>query len=98
MDKKTFKQEIFEKIPIVGIMRNIAQGDIMSLLPIYAEAKLTTVEITMNSAGATDLIRQAVQDYGGVLNIGAGTVCNMEELELALARSEEHTSELQSRE
>lgn len=85
MNRNTFNQQIFDEIPIVGIMRNIAHDDVMRLLPIYIEAGLTTVEITMNSVGATRTIGQVVQEYGNILNIGAGTVCNLHDLELSLA-------------
>lgn len=85
MNRYTFNQQVFDAVPIVGIMRNIAHEDVMRLLPIYVEAGLTTVEITMNSAGAATTIGQIVQEYRDVLNIGAGTVYDMRELELSLA-------------
>lgn len=85
MNRYTFNQQIFDAVPIVGIMRNITHDDVMRLLPVYVEAGLTTVEITMNSIGAAATIEQVVGEYGDVLNIGAGTVCDMRDLESSLA-------------
>src|SRR5690606_11203858 len=59
--------------------------DVMAILPIYLEAGLSTLEITMNSINATQIIRDSINQYGDKLNIGAGTVCCKEDLDLALA-------------
>jgi 2-dehydro-3-deoxyphosphogluconate aldolase/(4S)-4-hydroxy-2-oxoglutarate aldolase len=56
----------------------------MPLTRLYAEAGLTTLEVTLNTAGAPALIRLLVQEFGGTLNIGAGTVCTPEQLDQAL--------------
>lgn len=72
-------------VPVVGIIRNISPEDLICILPLYREAGLTTIEITMNTPGAEQMIRYAVDRYGEQLNIGAGTVCNKEDLDRALA-------------
>ncbi len=54
------------------------------ILSVYAAAGLTTIEITMNTEGAEDMIRFIIENYGGKLNIGAGTVCTEDELHRAL--------------
>src|SRR6185437_10684406 len=74
----------FLKLPVVGIVRNITIEDLGSILPLYQEAGLSTMEITMNTPGAEQMIRYATEQYGFELNIGAGTVCNQRELEKAL--------------
>jgi 2-dehydro-3-deoxyphosphogluconate aldolase/(4S)-4-hydroxy-2-oxoglutarate aldolase len=51
----------------------------------YAEAGLTTLEVTMNSDEALTTITRLVQDFDEKLNIGAGTVCTLEDLDKALA-------------
>lgn len=83
--KQTFSWEKFTKVPVVGIMRNIPLTQTQKLVPIYAAAGLTTLEITMNSEDAEETIAWLVQNFGGVLNIGAGTVCDLPDLEKALA-------------
>ncbi|RIV22555.1 bifunctional 4-hydroxy-2-oxoglutarate aldolase/2-dehydro-3-deoxy-phosphogluconate aldolase [Fibrisoma montanum] len=79
-----FSNDLFTQAPIVGIVRNLPADVIRQLLPVYREAGLTTIEITMNTPGAVDCIRQARQQYPNDLNIGAGTVCTPDDLEQAL--------------
>lgn len=84
MSERTFSWELFNKAPLVGIIRNVSPEDIKRILPIYREAGLTTVEITMNTPGATDIIRYALENEHYGLNIGAGTVCTKDDLDAAL--------------
>ncbi|SEJ31657.1 2-dehydro-3-deoxyphosphogluconate aldolase / (4S)-4-hydroxy-2-oxoglutarate aldolase [Dyadobacter koreensis] len=84
MSKNSFSQELFKKAPIVGIIRNLSLEDVKKILPIYREAGLTTIEITMNTPGAEEMIRYALENESEGLNIGAGTVCTKEDLENAL--------------
>jgi len=84
MSERTFSWELFNKAPLVGIIRNVSPEDVKRILPIYREAGLTTVEITMNTPGATDMIRYALENEHYGLNIGAGTVCTKEDLDAAL--------------
>jgi 2-dehydro-3-deoxyphosphogluconate aldolase / (4S)-4-hydroxy-2-oxoglutarate aldolase len=79
-----FSWERFNQVPIVGIMRNMPRQHLETLVEIYAESGLTTLEVTMNTAGAPDIIAALVQRFGHQLNIGAGTVCSLEDLDLAL--------------
>ena len=58
--------------------------EISKILPVYQAAGLTTIEITMNTPFAADIIRSATEQYKGKLNVGAGTVCSVEDLKLAL--------------
>jgi len=84
MSKDSFSQELFKKAPIVGIVRNLSLDEVMQILPIYGEAGLTTIEITMNTLGAEEIIRYALEHHSEGLNIGAGTVCTKEDLDNAL--------------
>lgn len=85
MIDSTFSWPLFNKIPIVGIIRHIPAADVSQILPVYQAAGLTTVEITMNTPEAETMIRAARQQYPDTLNVGAGTVCSEADLELALA-------------
>ncbi|GAA4396133.1 bifunctional 4-hydroxy-2-oxoglutarate aldolase/2-dehydro-3-deoxy-phosphogluconate aldolase [Nibrella viscosa] len=76
--------DLFSRMPIIGIIRNLAPDDVAAILPVYRDAGLTTVEITMNTAGAEEIIRYARSTFAGDLNIGAGTVCTKKDLERAL--------------
>ncbi|MCE7060347.1 bifunctional 4-hydroxy-2-oxoglutarate aldolase/2-dehydro-3-deoxy-phosphogluconate aldolase [Dyadobacter sp. CY343] len=79
-----FSETLFEKAPIVGIIRNVALEDVKQILPIFREAGLTTVEITMNTPDAAEMISWAIANESEGLNIGAGTVCTKDDLEAAL--------------
>lgn len=79
-----FSWEMFNKMPLVGIMRNFKQSDIENILPAYADGGLNTIEITMNSGSAVESIEFIAENFAGRLNVGAGTVLTKEELEIAL--------------
>ncbi|MFH0827945.1 MAG: bifunctional 4-hydroxy-2-oxoglutarate aldolase/2-dehydro-3-deoxy-phosphogluconate aldolase [Candidatus Omnitrophota bacterium] len=74
----------FKKLPILGILRGIESGDIEPLFEIIESAGLKTIEITMNTPSAPELIRKAVARAKGWITIGAGTVLDMRSLKLAL--------------
>ena len=75
----------FRQMPLVGICRNVALGDLMHILPLYQSAGLQNIEITMNTPDAGGIIRTLVKEFGNELNIGAGTVCSTRDLAIALA-------------
>jgi|SRR6218665_65137 len=80
-----FNRDKFNEMPVVAIARNIKAEDLSDLLPVFLQSGLTTLEITMNTAGAKEMISEFSRTYAGSLNIGAGTVCTMDDLEQALA-------------
>jgi 2-dehydro-3-deoxyphosphogluconate aldolase/(4S)-4-hydroxy-2-oxoglutarate aldolase len=80
-----FSYELFNKMPVIGIMRNIPDECIAPIAEVYCRSGLTCLEITMNSTNAEKHIASLVETYGGRLNIGAGTVCSMSDLEKAIA-------------
>lgn len=84
MSQQLFSWDLFSKAPVVGIIRGLQPDDITQILPAYLDAGLTTIEITMNTAGATSMIRNAVQHHAEGLNIGAGTVCTLDDLDRAV--------------
>ncbi len=84
MKSQTFSWHLFEQAPIVGILRNISPESIYQLLPGYQSAGLNTLEITMNTPGAASIIETLSRQYADRLNVGAGTVKNLNDLESAL--------------
>lgn len=84
MEYKAFGWSQFNLMPVIGIMRNFRQSDIETILPLYANSGLNTIEITMNSAGAEESIQYVRNNYGDKLNVGAGTVCTLQDLKNAL--------------
>ena len=83
--KEEFCWDMFQHIPIIGIVRNLSLDVVKKILPVYKNAGLTTIEITLNTPGAEEIIRYAVDKYGLFLNIGAGTVCSYTDLDKALS-------------
>jgi len=84
MNNQEFSWQEFSKMPLVGIIRNLTFDQIAKILPVYHAAGLTTIEITMNTPFAVDIIRYAVEQFKGRLNVGAGTVCSTDDLKMAL--------------
>jgi 2-dehydro-3-deoxyphosphogluconate aldolase/(4S)-4-hydroxy-2-oxoglutarate aldolase len=78
-----FEQDYFDKMPVVGIMRYFSNEQIEAIVPLYKRAGLTTLEVTMNSENAEEVISQLTKDNPD-MNIGAGTVCTTTDLERAL--------------
>lgn len=74
----------FKEKPILGILRGADSSIIEPLIETVISAGLKTLEITMNTAGAAELIKKAKQVSGGRLVLGAGTVLSMQDLNLAL--------------
>jgi len=85
IDAFGFSFERFQTAPVVGIIRKLSPEIVQQMLPVYVESRLTTLEITMNTPDAASIIADARRLYAGRLNIGAGTVCSMQDLDHALA-------------
>ncbi|HTD94830.1 MAG TPA: bifunctional 4-hydroxy-2-oxoglutarate aldolase/2-dehydro-3-deoxy-phosphogluconate aldolase [Chitinophagaceae bacterium] len=79
-----FSWDLFGRMPVLGIMRSIAPAPSIELATLFHEAGFGTLEITMNSPEATKIISMLSQSMNGKLNIGAGTVCNMKDLDEAI--------------
>ena len=75
---------VFKKKPILGILRGAASDLIEPLVETVIKAGLETLEITMNTAGAAELIRRTKRIASGRLSLGAGTVLSIKDLKLAL--------------
>jgi 2-dehydro-3-deoxyphosphogluconate aldolase/(4S)-4-hydroxy-2-oxoglutarate aldolase len=84
MKYNQFSWGLFLKAPIIGIVRNLSFDELIAILPVYVKSGLTTIEITMNTPGAEDMIGYASKHYPDQLNIGAGTVCTKGNLKIAL--------------
>jgi len=75
---------IFKKKPLLGILRGVSVDCIEPLVETMVVSGLETIEITMNTANASELIRKAKQLARGRLVIGAGTVLTLGSLKNAL--------------
>lgn len=79
-----FSWDLFNGIPVVGIIRGLPAQQVHGLAQHYQASGLTTLEVTMNTEGAATAISRLVKEFGGRLNIGAGTVCSLQDLKTAL--------------
>ena len=80
-----FDEARFRELPIVGILRFFPREQVRHLIPAVLAGGLRNIEITMNTAGAEDLIRLARDLMDGQGNVGAGTVLTLGQLDSALA-------------
>ncbi len=74
----------FKKLPILGILRGIEKKQVYPLTRAVMASGLKSIEITMNTAGAEDMIREMIAVSDGELTVGAGTVLNADDMERAL--------------
>ncbi len=84
MHRPIFSWDLFNKMPVVGIIRNLTVDEIDFVLPIYKDAGFTTIEITLNTPEALSVIGSLANQYNGELNVGAGTVCTLDDLAAAV--------------
>ncbi len=80
-----FSEKLFQAVPIVGILRGYPKATTLNIVDAYYQAGFTTIEITMNTPQVAEIISAITAKYNGKLNVGAGTVCNEAELDIALA-------------
>ena len=76
--------KLFEDLPLLGILRGITAQDVSPLAEIVLETGLRSIEITMNTPGASELIQQMRNILDKKVLVGAGTVLTMEQLYSAL--------------
>jgi 2-dehydro-3-deoxyphosphogluconate aldolase/(4S)-4-hydroxy-2-oxoglutarate aldolase len=79
-----FSSELFEAVPLVGILRGLRADRLAPIVDCMIRGGLTNLEITMNTSDAVDQIREVTARAQGRLNIGAGTVTSRRLLEQAL--------------
>jgi 2-dehydro-3-deoxyphosphogluconate aldolase/(4S)-4-hydroxy-2-oxoglutarate aldolase len=69
----------FKLQPVMGILRGVELQAIEPLMEAIIAAGLETIEITMNTQGAPELIQKALKVCRGRLTIGAGTVLTVKD-------------------
>ncbi|WP_209401318.1 bifunctional 4-hydroxy-2-oxoglutarate aldolase/2-dehydro-3-deoxy-phosphogluconate aldolase [Pseudozobellia sp. WGM2] len=84
MSHNPFSWPRFNQNPIVGILRGLSTDEVLQLVPIYLKSGFYTLEITMNSPDVVKTISVLRERYTD-LNVGAGTVCTQDDLEIALS-------------
>lgn len=85
MVNTSFSWDLFNKIPIIGIMRNLPSEKMVTVTSLFEKSGFTNLEITLNSPKAFASIAELSKSFGDKINVGAGTVCSIEQLDLALS-------------
>lgn len=85
MVNTSFSWDLFNKIPIIGIMRNLPSKRMVTVTSLFEKSGFTNLEITLNSPKAFEAIAELSKLFGNKINVGAGTVCSIEQLDLALS-------------
>ncbi|RKN85421.1 bifunctional 4-hydroxy-2-oxoglutarate aldolase/2-dehydro-3-deoxy-phosphogluconate aldolase [Paenibacillus ginsengarvi] len=83
MEREQGLSEI-QRTRIIAILRGVKEADIEPLAEALLAGGITVLEITLNTPGAPDMIRRLQATHGDRLFIGAGTVLDMDDLQLAL--------------
>ena len=74
----------FSKLPLMGILRGAESDIIEPLIEAVIDAGLETLEITMNTRNAAEIIEKSCAIAGARLEIGAGTVLSVKDLDEAI--------------
>jgi len=76
-----FSWDLFRELPVVGILRGFDAGEVRQLVGAAHRGGLRTVEVAMNSEHAEALIGLLRDEFGDAMNVGAGTVRTLQQLE-----------------
>ena len=71
-------------VPVIGILRGVEPDFFPSLLQASFQAGLQSLEVTMNTLGAPEMIRQNMHLVPDGCFLGMGTVCSLEEARVAI--------------
>lgn len=74
----------FKNRPVLGILRGILKEMVEPIVETSIASGLKAIEVTMNTDGASELIREMQKISNGRLYVGAGTVLTIDQLNLAL--------------
>ena len=80
-----FNWTLFEELPVIGILRGYSMDQVKKIVEYSGKGGLKNIEITMNSKNATDQIMEAKEVARDTMNVGAGTVCTLKDLDSALS-------------
>src|SRR5690606_7716744 len=88
-NRNRFDRSLFDQLPVIGILRDVSLEDAEIILPLFIEAGFTTIEVPINSKDAEELIHKLTLHFGEKLNIGAGSVIDLSDLDKAFAAGAE---------
>ena len=68
---------------VTQILRGYTYNQVKAVVEVLVDSPVHNVEVTMNTPEAAVLIQKLSSEYGSDINIGAGTVLTLEELQIA---------------
>ncbi len=83
MSHSAFNWEAFYATPVVAILRGQPLDTCLNIAEALQATGFSTLEVTMNTPDAANIISELKMLFPD-MNVGAGTVCNPTELDLAL--------------
>lgn len=84
MADSVFNLSLFQKEPVMGILRGVTEDSLDGVLETAISAGLRFLEITWNTSRADFLIYNAAQKYSDQISLGAGTIRSVEDAQKAL--------------
>ena len=85
----SFTWDRFASLPIVGILRRFPADVVRHAALAAQRGGLTTLEITIDTPAAFSILAMLRKTVGATMNIGAGTVCTLADLQNARAAGAE---------
>ena len=70
--------------PLVPVLRKISYEDAPSIILALLDGGIRSVEITMETERAEEIIRESVEMFGDRIKVGAGTVLSIEDCDRAI--------------
>lgn len=83
MSLSDFNLDVFQREPVLGIVRDVPRDALSGVTSSAVEAGLKFLEITFNTPDAPGLIEKAVKDFPSSLCVGAGTILSRQDAETA---------------
>ena len=74
----------FQKEPVLGIIRGVAEENLSEVFSTVISAGLRFVEVTLNTPNAPCLIEEASKSFSNSICIGAGTVTSLADAQTAV--------------
>lgn len=74
----------FQKEPVLGIIRGVAEENLSEVFSTVISAGLRFVEVTLNTPNAPRLIEEASKSFSNSICIGAGTVTSLADAQTAV--------------
>lgn len=75
----------FQKEPVLGIIRGVAEENLSEVFSTVISAGLRFVEVTLNTPNAPRLIEEASKSFSNSICIGAGTVTSLADAQTAVS-------------